>query len=274
MLRKIALAISASVIVALGAIGAAANMAGATTLTCTNIAGATTGHLGCGGLQLAYNAKGTLDIAADSNTQNAVVRVQPDSLGNPNEDFTAFAVSGHEYGSVGNLGRYVAMFTPDGVIPQYSTSGPGGPFVTGVPAPGAGFWAGPNTHCISIVSENNGPVVNGHHLARWNVVLRNCTDGEFTYGTGALPGTVTAGFGNQYQEWAPVAQGSNLELVNVWLHNHKNVDYALNDAGFGGAGTHLIAYPDQGSTTNEQFTLLGCTAPSTTLSGGSYNFCP
>lgn len=264
--------LAASLAAAGGLAFAAAGPAGATTLTCTNIAGAVVPGTpaGCGGLQSAWTGKGTLDIAADGNYNNAVVRVQLDSLGNSNEDFTAYAVGGSQTGSIGGLGRYVAMFTPDGKF-QFSTASPAGPFTTGVPAPGATFYAGPNAHCISVVSENNGP----KGAARWNVVLRNCnSNGVFKYGTGLAPGSVTAGFGNAWQEWAPVAQGNNLELVNTWLFNHHNVQYSLNVTGFGGAGTHLIAYPNDTPSSNEQWTLIGCTSPATTLSGGSYSFCP
>jgi hypothetical protein len=249
--------------------------AGATTLTCTNIAGATTGPLGCGGLTSAVTSFGTVDIAADGNYNNAVVRTAADSQGNTREDFTVFAVGGSVTGSIGDLGSYVAMFTPNGRVPDFTgtVGGVTGHYLNAVPDPGSTFTAGPNTHCISVVSEHNGP----RGAARWNVVLRNCsTNGTFTYGGGEgnRPGSVSFSFGNAWQEWAPVIGEDGLEMVNVWLFNHHNVQYTLNVTGNAGPGTHLIAYPDTSPSLNESWTIIGCTPPANTLDAGSYTLCP
>ena len=283
---RIAAVIASAVLAVFGSL-AFTGTAGATTLTCTNIGGGIVipgTPAGCGGLQSMWTGDGVLDIAADSNNNNAVVRVEADSSGNSAEDFTAYAVGGSVTGSIGDLGRYIAMFTPLGKVPSYTVitdpvkpSNDGLTFTNAVPDPGTTFTAGPTTHCISVVSENNGP----RSAARWNAVLRNCSsNGVFKYGTGTAPGSITPGFGNAWQEWAPVAGTTGtgatyLELVNVWLFNHHNVQYTLNITGSGGAGTHLIAYPNSGGAQpNEEWNLIGCTAPGSTLGGGAYASCP
>jgi hypothetical protein len=268
---RIAAVLASTVLAMFGSL-AFAGSASATTLTCTNLAGATSGPLGCGGLQTAAGyTRGVLDIAPDGNYNNAVVRVQPDAS-IKTEDWTAFAVGGLTTGSEGGLGRYVAMFTPLGQIPSYTTGGV--TYTNSVPAPGTTFTAGPDDYCISVTSEFNGP----KHAARWNVVLRPCnTNGVFRYGTGGTTpsgtGSVTFGAANAYQEWAPINGEFGLELDNVWLRNHHNTEYTLNITGAGGAGTHLIAYPNSTPALNESWGLIGCTPPANTLSTG-YVSCP
>lgn len=282
-MRKIRalLAAGAVSLLALGGLALAPG-AGATTLTCTNIAGAVTGPLGCGGLTSAdTTTAGVLDIAADGNFNNAVVRTAPDSLSNTHEDFTAFAVGGLVTGSIGDLGSYVAMFTPNGRVQDFMgfVGGIFGHYTNAVPDPGSMFTAGPNAHCISVVSINNGPLVgpvgHKHHLARWNVLLRNCsTNGTFKYGNGVAPGSVTVSSGNVWQEWAPVVGEFGLEIVNVSLFNLHNQQYSLNIAGGTGVGRHLIAFPNSTPSLNESWTFIGCTPPASTLASGSYTFCP
>lgn len=259
--------------------------AGATTLTCTNIAGPVSNGtpVGCGGLQTAAGYKyGNLDLTADGNYFNAVVRVQADNEANSNQDFTAFAVNGLTTGSYGDLGKYVAMLTPFGKIPQFTVTkdsvnpaNVGKSFANAIPDQGATFTAGPADHCISVEDINNGP----NHALRWNVVLRNCnTNGAFVYGvdntTTVTTGSVSSGFANAYQEWAPVNGEFGLELVNVWItSHHHNVPYTLNITGASGAGTHTIAYPDTSPSLNESWNGLGCTPPLSVL-GTPYASCP
>lgn len=249
----------------------AATSANATTLTCTNVQNALTAPLGCGGLQ---NANGTLDLAHASNVYNAYVTVATDGS-SISEDWTAFAVNGKTTGGPGGLGEYVAMDTPDGIVPSFTvvsdpvnSSKDGETFTNAYPDPGTQFKAGPNTLCIS-VADQTGP--NGK--MRWWAVLRSCnTNGTFTYGkpatseTAAVTGSVTSGFANQWQVWAPVISSKGYVLVNTYLHNHDNVNRVLDITGNGGPGTAVQAYPENDQL-NEEWGFLGCTPPASTLGG-------
>jgi hypothetical protein len=268
MSRRIA-ALAAGAILTAGLALTGATTAHATTLTCTNTASATTDPIGCGGLQSAFTAHGTLDMAvlgtgtASGNYYNSPVGVQTDSQANVREDFTVFAVGGATSGGPGNLGRYVAMYTPDGKIPGF----------TAQPAPGTTFTANSSDLCLSVVSENNGP----KGAARWNAVLRNCnTNGTFTMGNDTtVENAVTAGHANAWQEWAPVTGASGLLMVNDTLsHGFRsgNVQNVLDIKGNGGPGTALLAYPENDGL-NEQWSIIGCTQPADVLSTG-YQFCP
>lgn len=247
-----------------------AGTAQATTLTCTNIATATASPFGCGGLQSAGTLRGTLDLAHLSNVYNTLVTVAPDAS-NVSEDWTAFKVDG--LAGPGNLGIYVAMDTPDGLIPDFTTvtSPPGCAHASGTtyanayPCAGETFTAGPNDLCISVEHASRVPGTNGK--LRWWSVLRSCnTNGTFTYGTAATSGTVTAGFANQWQAWAPVISGSGYILVNTWLRNHDNLNYVLDITGNGGGGTAVQAYPENDQV-NEEWGLIGCTLPASHLGG-------
>src|SRR5215813_10740535 len=142
MFRRTA-ALAAGAILAAATAATWVTTASATTLTCTHTAGAVTVPIGCGGAQSAYTARGTLDMAvlgtgsATGNYYNSPVGVQPDSQGNTREDFTVFALNGAITGGPGNLGSYVAMYTPNGHIQSWThVSGPVG---VSQPAPGETF---------------------------------------------------------------------------------------------------------------------------------------
>lgn len=261
------------------AVGAAvAPSASATTLTCTHSAGATTVPIGCGGLQSALTTHGTLDMAvlgtanANGNYFNSPVGVKTDSQGSVREDFTVFALGGNITGNLGGLGAYVAMYTPNGHIQNWThISGP-----TGVsqPAPGEHFNAGFSDFCLSVTQIPNGP----HGAMRWNAVLRNCsTNGEFVMGDNAavspIENSVSFSFANRWQLWAPTTGANGLEMVNVSLHNHFNVPYVLDIKGAGGDGSRLLAYPTHNGL-NEEWSIIGCTHPADLLNVGSYQFCP
>jgi len=67
-------------------------------------------------------------------------------------------------------------------------------------------------------------------------------------------------------------------MVNVDLWNKNNVDYDLNISGMLGAGTPLQAYPNTSWSPNEEWDVIGCTPPVSTLvtAGqipGSYDLC-
>lgn len=253
---------------ALAAVIGLALPAGATTLTCTNIAGATSGPIGCGGLQSVFTGHGTQDISAQGNFSNAKIITAADTLGtNSAEDFTVYTVPGHE--GQGSLGEYVAMFTPLGKIP----GAPAGDF-----APADGNHA--LEFCISV--QNQVTRVGGKLVQRWFAVLRNCWLGgtSFTGPDGAAPGTVTDP--NTYEVWEPVVgNGNGLELVNKALLTSAgrhgigpNTNYVLDIKANGGPGTQLIAYPEHNSPPNELWTVLGCTAPVSVLDGGTFSSCP
>jgi hypothetical protein len=254
-----------------GAAIAAAGPAAATTLTCTNIATAVFSPFGCGGLQSAGTVHGTLDLAHTSNVYNAFVTVQPDASVT-STDWTAFAVGGKTTGGVGGLGAYVAMDTPDGLVPDFTVLTPGscatgtqpaGTYTNAVPCAGAVFTADAGTLCLSV---EHVVAVNGK--LRWWNVLRTCNDdGDFTYGTSTTTGSVSFGLANQYQSWAPVIRESaGYLLVNVWLHNHSNVNYVEDITGNGPAGAVVQAFPENDQI-NEEWGLIGCTLPASHLGG-------
>ena len=268
-LKRMAAA-AASAALAGGTMLAVAAPAGATTLTCTNIAGATVVPLGCGGLESATTTHGTLDLAVlgagTGNYFNSPVGVQTASLSNTREDFTVFAVGGKTTGGPGNLGEFVAMYTPNGKIPGFTVQ----------PAAGHTFTANSSDLCLSVVSENNGP----GGAARWNTVLRNCnTNGTFTIGTNTatapIRNAVTAGHANGFQVWAPVTGANGLLMVNETLsHGFKsgNTQYVLDIKGAGGTGSGTLAYPENDAL-NQEWSVIGCTEPVTDLSTG-YQLCP
>jgi hypothetical protein len=261
--------------------------ASATSLTCTNTNGAMTAPIGCGGLQFAYTAKGTLDVAAGGDYWNAHVVAAADSTSNPAEDFTVFALNGSTTDGPGSLGIYVAMYTPLGKVSGFKidslpagyagTEAVGTVYTNEYPAPGSTFTAEPNDYCMSVEGVDNGP----HGALRYRVVLRTCaTNGVFTYGNDA-PGaanvvnSVSSSRANAFQLWAPVTGQNGLLFVNDSLSRgfrHGNTPYVLDDAAFGGAGTWLLAYPENDGL-NQEGSILGCTQP-VTLLNTSYANCP
>ena len=272
-LKKMA-ATAAGFVLAGGAVLAVAAPAGATTLTCTNIASAISGPIGCGGLQLGYTANGTLDLAGGGNYWNAPATVQLDSQANSNEDWTVYAISGSVTDGPGALGEFVAMYTPLGKIPSFThVGGPGSSGTNATPVPGEVFTAGSSDYCLSVENIGTGAAL------RWKTVLRNCnSNGDFTEGanTGAAPfNAVQPGHANAYQVWAPVTGHDGLLMVNDSLsrgYKHNNTPYVLDDSGWGGAGTQAIAYPENDGT-NQVWSVIGCTDPVKALNTG-YQFCP
>jgi hypothetical protein len=268
---------------------AAAPAAHATSLTCTNTQSATTAPYGCGGLQIAPGYKdGVLDLSAQ-NVYNTQVTTAADSAMNSSEDFTVFALNGLTTGGPGDLGEYVAMVTPLGKISNFTIVTPvssppagcvdgatGTNYTNAIPCAGVVFTAGPSTYCLS-VSQYKG----FNNKTRWWVVLRDCdTSGTFTYGTSTKTGGVTSGHANHWQLWGPTLGPANtgLGMVNVDLWNKNNVDYDLNISGMLGAGTPLQAYPNTSWSPNEEWDVIGCTPPVSTLvtAGqipGSYDLC-
>jgi hypothetical protein len=238
--------------VALALTGPAAHGA---TLTCTNVADATTPPIGCGGDQLAYTAGGTVDLAvlgtgsSTGNYWNSPVGFAADSTSNAHEDFTVFAVDGSVTDGPGGLGEYVVMYTPDGV--EQTTK-----------------------YCLSVESLDNGP----KGAARWNTVLRDCaSNGDFTYGNGDTNNSVSSSRANAYQVWAPVSGPSGLIMVNESLsHGFKsgNTPYVLDERAW--KPGQALAYPENDGL-NQQSMIIGCTNPIKGLEAllpvGYYN-CP
>lgn len=296
---------AAAVAVAAGGLAVVAALpAGATTLTCTNVNGALLSPFGCGGLQSDSSVSNPLDLAHVTNAYNGLVTVQADA-NSPSEDWTAFAVTPPSIlsttsitGSVGDLGAYIAMDTPNGLIPRFTVVTPGtsgGPtdkcnttntagttYTNAYPCAGTVFTAGADDLCLSVEHASNVAGTNGKY--RWWTVLRECnTNGAFKYGKPAgpglpngAPGLVMGGFANQYQEWAPINSGqSGFLMDNIWLFNHKNIDYLLNITGNGPANTAVQAYPDSGLPPLwEQWGIIGCTPPANLLAVQTYVSCP
>ena len=265
---RIAAVVLAAALALAAVAGAAATTASATTLTCTQTKTSFATPYGCGGLQLQYQVKGILDMAADGNYWNAAVRVSTGSLTSTSQDWTVFGDTANDpvtTGGEGDLGAYVAMYTPNGVIQ-------GG--VTGTTVNSS-----PLDFCLSV--QNIQRVVRGVLSQRWVTVLRNCFNGtgggapSFALGTGTSPNTVTDP--NQYQLWAPALATttvpSPVSLVNEALLSGSfrhgiggNDRYVLDDTAWGGTGTQLIAYPANGGI-NQQWDVIGCTPPVTQISG-------
>jgi hypothetical protein len=250
--------------------------ASATTLTCTQVKAVYITPYGCGGLQLGYQAKGVLDMAADGNFFNAAVRAEPESVTNTAEDWTVFALNGITTGGQDDLGQYTAMLTPDGVIP----GGCAGALPCSATNPDVAV--SPADFCLSV--ENVTRTVRGHRVQRWAAVLRSCfspatgDDGSPVFVLGAAPaGINTVDDPNLYQLWSPVLattqNPSPIALVNDALLSPGlrhgiggNDDYVLDDAASGGAGTQLLAYPANGGL-NQEWSVIGCTPPVTQISG-------
>jgi hypothetical protein len=280
------LAAAAALAVAAGGLALAAP-ASASTLTCTNTNNALTSPIGCGGLQLFDTAKGTLDMAnLGGSYWNSKVGVELDSQSDSAEDWTVYAVNGSTTDGPGFLGEYVAMATPLGKVASftYGTSQPSSCSITppsgsqsGYPAAGCTFTVGTDVYCLSVENLNNGP----EGALRWHAVLRNCdsngtfTEGNDLTGTAKVVNSVSSAQANAYQVWAPVTGQDGLLMVNDTLsHGYKdgNTPYVLDDSGFGGAGTQLLAYPENDGI-NQEWSILGCTAP-VTLLDTSYASCP
>jgi len=175
-IRTKALALAAGVTLLAG-LAVTAGTASATTLTCTGIANQVTPPLGCGGATLAYQAKGTLDLAVlGGNYWNSHVGFLGDSTGATAEDLTVFAVDGSVTDGPGGLGEYVAVYTPDGKFASFTQGGVR--YADAVPAPGP-FTVGTDVYAVSVEQLANGP----RGAERWNTVLRNAnSNGTFTYG--------------------------------------------------------------------------------------------
>jgi hypothetical protein len=285
-------------LLAIGGLAIAATPVSATTLTCTNVNNALVSPFGCGGL-----TSGTgLDLAHVNNFYNGLVTVQVDAS-TSTEDWTAYAVvpptsipatlGGHISGAQG-YGEYVAMDTPDGNLPSFTdettetctingnsvTQTAGDVYTNTEPCPGASFYAGPTTLCLSVESASGVPGTNGK--LRWWNVLRTCnTNGEFQYGkpgtttTPAVPGSVVGSHYNAYQVWEPVGPESGGFLMdNVWLRQHNNVPYVLDITGDGGAGTATQAYAEH-DVPWEEWNIIGCTPPASLLNvSAPYVNCP
>lgn len=268
--------------------------ASAATLTCTNVANAVNSPFGCGGLK-----SGTgLALAHVSNFYNGLVTAQSDGSSS-SLDWTAFAIvpptvlphtlGGHITGGDG-YGVYVAMDTPGGILPGFTstvsspvtcmvqvqpvTHDPGATYTNTEPCPGETFQASPADLCLSVEHAAHVPGTNGR--LRWWDVLRSCnTNGGFTYGEPATsespgaPGTVS--FFNPYQAWEPQGPGANGFIMNnVWLFQHNNVPYVLDVTGDGGPGAAVQAFPLHTPGTDsavawEEWNVIGCTPPASLL---------
>jgi len=271
---------AAAVAVVTGGASYAAVSAGATTLTCTGVQNATATPFGCGGAQLAYSAKGMLDLAVlgagspSGNYWNSPVGVSTDSQSSTREDFTVFAVNGSVKDGPGGLGEYVAVYTPDGKFASFTgtVNGVPGSYTNAVPDKQTSFQVGTNVYCISVENLKTAKGI------RWFTVLRNCnTNGTFEYGdnTTVHENSVSPSHANAYQVWAPVSGANGLLLVNESLsHNfkHGNTPFVLDDTGFGGSGMQGLAYPENDGL-NQEWSIIGCSQPITGLNTG-YQFCP
>ena len=259
-------------------LGLAAAPASATTGTCTAHAGALTppSPIGCGGLQLLYAGHGDLGISAAGNFSNAKV-VMAAEASNSSQDFTVFQLpdfhTGSPFAGEGNLGEFVAMFTPLGQIP-------GNPHNDFDPSSALGHKS--MQFCISV--QNQLVRVRGHLVQRWKGVLRNCWSHDTTFfgPSGAVPGGVS--HPNPYQVWEPIVGDGGLSFVNKALLSRSlrhglggNGNYVLDDSGFGGPGTQVIAFLQKsGGTTsqNQEWRVRGCTDPGASLNGGADTDCP
>ncbi len=186
-LRNKVLALAGAASLVLGAAAVAATTASATTLTCTGVQNQAVPPFGCGGAQLAYVKKGTLDLAVlGGNYWNSEVGFKTDSVSDSTEDWTVFAVDGSTTDGPGGLGEYVAAYTPGGKFASFTQGGV--THANAVPSPGI-FYTGTNVYCLSVENLYNGP----KGALRWRAVLRTCnSNGAFYYGSNSQSPVVPA----------------------------------------------------------------------------------
>lgn len=266
--RKLAALAGAAVLSAGLGIGLAA-ASGAATLSCTT-------HESCGGADLKFSGHGPLSLSVLDRTSinggfgvnNERVGFNTSGLHNGTQDFTVFQtdtqVTGH--GGVYGFGDYTVMFTPGGVLPLNDTT-------PGDTATDAGNGASV-AYCISV--EDTYPVVNGHTVQRWALVLRNCfawPGTTFRIGNKATDVAGTVHLPNLYQQFAPTETSDGfLKFQDVALnsahfrHGFGGHNFVIDDRGFGGPGTWGIVYPEKDVTQNadnQEFTIIGCSKPVT-----------
>ena len=247
--RKYATWVGVAGLVLGASIGLAAT-ASATTLTCTGTANQITPPLGCGGAQLAYQAKGILDLGAlGGNYWNSKVGFLTDSTSASTEDWTVFAVDGSVTDGPGFLGEYVAAYTPDGKFTSFTQGGT--KYTNAVPAAGSTFSVGANVYCLSVENLYNGP----KGAVRWHTVLRNCnSNGAFTYGGSETPKQIGG------STTPPIFTGTGFSYSNGY-NNVINVTFAggtgINVTGSGVSGNG----PSWAIAPNTSFTV---TYPTTT----------
>lgn len=253
--------------------------ASASTLSCTD-------HESCGGADLNFSGHGQLSLSVlDTSTVNAGFGYNNERVGfntsgqhNGTQDFTVFQQSGETpgHGGVYGFGNYTVMYTPGGHLPF--THPGGGALQQGDTVTATDETSVP--YCISV--EDTYPVVGGHKVQRWALVLRNCFathNVAFTVGTHADAATstteveATVSHPNLYQEFAPTETSDGfLKFQDVALNNSHlrhgfgGRNFVMDDRGFGGPGTWGIVFPEKDVTqnaSNQEFTIIGCTEPVT-----------
>jgi hypothetical protein len=264
--------------------GLASSSASATSLTCTQTKNAFTTPYGCGGLQFQQFTHGVLDMSADGNWWDAPVRATTENQTGPTaprQDWYVFADTNNNpvtQGGEGDLGDYVAMFAPNGVIPGGCDNG----LLHHQACNHTNLVVSnsPSDFCLSV--ENVPTIVRGHHTFRWFAVLRNCFTGDsrdegtpqFTLGSDLVTDAVnTVSNPNHYQVWAPVLGQTDESLVNEALLHPEfrhgvggNARYVLDIQAGGPSGSRLLAYPFNGGL-NQVVVVLGCQPPVTLISG-------
>ena len=269
MIRRFA-ALAAGAILTTG-LALTATTADATTLTCTHTAGATTAPIGCGGIRSATTAHGDLDLAVlgtggtSGNFFNSPVGVSADSQSNVREDFTVFAVGGAITGGPGNLGEYVAMYTPNGKIPGFTTQ----------PAPGSRSRRTPPTCACPSCSS---PSARTARSAGPRCSATATPTARSTSAPTPRPATRTASPAatrtpTRCGHRSPARTACCSPTSRLSHHFHSgNTLYVLDIKGSGAAGSRLLAFPENDGL-NQEWSLIGCTHPADVLSTG-YQFCP
>ena len=251
---------------ALAAVGLAAGLslaalpvaASAATNTCIDTTS-------CGGADLAYTGHGALSFAVldPSSTINGGfgynderLTVEPSGATDGSQDFSLVTDTSAGLGQYG-YGEDLIEYTP------------GGQHATGSELP----------MCVSV--ENYYPTVGGKVVQRWAAVLRWCGamgNPEITYGLDQTADATSAP--DPYQLFAPVeapsASGNYLQFEDVGLNNSHlrhgfgGSDFVLDDKGYGGAGSQVLAYPNHFGL-NQEVTVDGCTPPITGFNAKDFN---
>lgn len=265
----------------------------------------------CGGADLAFTGHGALSLAvlAPDHSLNGGFGYNDERVGftssgasDGSQDFTVFQDSSEPSpgkGGVYGFGNYVVMYTRGGHLP-FDTTGLTKNSDGSVTVSASNETAVP--YCVSV--EDTYPLVRGHRVQRWALVLRNCfawPGTTFNIGGKSLTGTPvptpspsptatvtpapaevenTVNHPDLYQLWAPTeAPGPFLEFQDVALNSAhyrhgftSGHNFVMDDRGWGGSGTWGIAYPEL-QQKNQEFTIIGCTKPVTVFNDAYFN-CP
>jgi len=287
MHRRIIALAAALALAVLGVTAWVAGGAGATTLTCTNIAHAVTTPIaqpiGCGGLYFSGLGSGiqpngtSLTLTAPNPQWNSHVTTAVYDPSRSDQDFTVYQRCNTVAGTrtvASPCGTGTPTLDPDGQAEFVAEATPLGHHLGGTINSSGNL-------CLSVEAVFNGPIVHHHHALRWRTVLRTCNSlGAFFYAGipngGADAGTtgvVTSP--NFWQTWSPFGPvGSGFVFANNALSgNAFNHKFVLDQPGGSHVpGAWLLAFPENDQP-NQVARIIGCTGAPNQITPGHFD-CP